>query len=268
LLSTHHNAQALLLETGFDNDEVDDVYLTGDLGRVVWVWQPCGDIELELGVVLNFPGAEFDTEAATILNERFTEHTIQGRVHTLTNILQQNGLTLGNCDLNLPYVVDILGISNDQVVAHLLNPLVGLVLRIYVQSPPQTFGNEHTVLCGEVVCGQSIRLPLPCNCFARKELRELQALAHLDALFFDPRQPHIIQQVAVVGGEGSTVGHEGCCDDAVAEQAAVLLLKQRKSHYPVCLLIGQGGDQFLTAVDLCLQLGQVILKLVHFRLVF
>ena len=163
-------------------------------------------------------------------------------------------------------MVNIFCISNNKVVAHLLNPLVGLVLRIYVQSPPQTFGNEHTVLRGEVVRGQSIRLPLPGNCFARKELRELQALAHLDALFFDPRQPHIIQQVAVVGGEGSTVGHEGCCDDAVAEQAAVLLLKQRKSHYPVCLLIGQGGDQFLTAVDLCLQLGKVILKLVHLRL--
>jgi hypothetical protein len=48
LLNTDNNAETLLLETRLNNNEVNNVNLSGDLGRVVRVRQSCGDVHLEL----------------------------------------------------------------------------------------------------------------------------------------------------------------------------------------------------------------------------
>jgi len=110
------------------------------------VGQSGGDVHLELLVVVNVVGSEFDGEAFADLDQGLAQDVVESGVEIHTYILKQDGLTLGDGVFDLLEEVSVFGISDDQIVAHLLDPLVSLILGINVQGPSETLFHEDTIL--------------------------------------------------------------------------------------------------------------------------
>jgi len=88
LLNSDDDAKALLFQAGLDNNEVDNVDLGRNLRCVVGVRQTSCDEKAELRVVVNFVCTKFDSEAATVLDQRLVKQIVKGWVKGLANVLK------------------------------------------------------------------------------------------------------------------------------------------------------------------------------------
>ena len=105
----------------------------------MWIGDSGGNVELEVLVIFNIGTTKLDNALLANLDDRLVEYIVKYRIHFLFNILEQDLFALNNTHFNLLYVVLVLEICNDQgITFHLLNPIVGLALRINVECPSET----------------------------------------------------------------------------------------------------------------------------------
>ncbi len=88
-LARHHYAQELVLEALGGDHEIEQGDLDRRLGQVVRIPQLGGDVESEIGRVLNDLIAEFDAQAAALLERLLQEQRLQQRVQLLADVLEQ-----------------------------------------------------------------------------------------------------------------------------------------------------------------------------------
>ena len=170
------------------------------------VGQSGSDVELELRVVLDVISAKLDIEPLALLHESLVQHVVKGRVELLPDILKDDRVTLRDGNLELLQVVGVFLISHDELIlAHLLDPFVGLVLRVDVQAPSQTLGHKDTVLSRKVVRWQAVALPLAGEGFSSQKFCEEVRPAERNFLFNHFLAPLLVQIIAVVAWERPSV---------------------------------------------------------------
>lgn len=93
----------------------------------------------------------------------FQEDGIQGWIELLSNVLEQHWLAELDGVFEGPEEVGI-GELDDVDAAtdlHLLDPFVGLALRVDAERPSSRLEDDNTVFEGEVVGRQAVDVPLP-----------------------------------------------------------------------------------------------------------
>ena len=86
-------------------------------------------------------------------------------------------------------------ISDLETRVHLLEPFVGLGLRVDIEGPTETLGNKDTILCGEVIGGKSVNLPLTSLSISREEVDEVVVPLVLHIALFDLWHPQRLQVI-------------------------------------------------------------------------
>ena len=114
------------------------------------VAHPRGDVQLEARVVDDLTVAELNGEIVAHFDRRFVKEIVESRVHNFAHILKQDSFATrhGLAKLfNEIFVVDVKHLKRMLTLAeHLLDPAVGLGLRVDAKSPSITLGDADTVL--------------------------------------------------------------------------------------------------------------------------
>mmetsp|Transcript_40364 Transcript_40364/g.119668 ORF Transcript_40364/g.119668 Transcript_40364/m.119668 type:complete len:1559 (+) Transcript_40364:130-4806(+) len=257
LLLAHDDAQELVREPVLHHDEVHDRRLRGDLRRVVRVRELRGDVEHEVLIVVEDVLADLDGQAAAaVVDDVLGEHRLERRVQLLPDVLQEDGGAELDGPLDRPH--DVLRVRVEDLDLpgglHLAHPLVALVLGVDQQREAAALRGEDAVLGAEEVRGQRLDVPLADLAGVGQEAGEGEVLGHGDLELDHRLVPLLVDEaVAVRGAEGAGVAHEGGGDDAVAEEALLLLVEAAERDLPADLLTGEAVHELVGALELRLE---------------
>lgn len=91
--------------------------------------------------------------------------------------------------------------------AHILDVLVGLVLRIDHQWPSPALINNDSIFNGVIVFGQSRHIPLLDGHWLSQEINQIGIRLEIDFEFLHPGHPYLHQPLTILAGEGPSIGN-------------------------------------------------------------
>mmetsp|Transcript_66224 Transcript_66224/g.110616 ORF Transcript_66224/g.110616 Transcript_66224/m.110616 type:complete len:433 (-) Transcript_66224:1802-3100(-) len=236
-LKPHDIDQKLVLQTFGRDSEVDDGGTDLELGHVVGVRQFGGDEELEVGVVVHVGVAQADQEPPTGLEDLLGQNGVQGGIQLLPHVLQQHRNAHPDAVLERPEDIGVVQFDDLQalVAIHVLDPLIGLALRIDHEAPPPSAALNGPILDGDVVQRQPLDTPLPDGHGLRQAVqREVYIHRHAHVLaLLHPVGEHVL---AVLGREGPEVRDGARSEQHVAHEVFLFGPEARHRRLPPDLL--------------------------------
>lgn len=158
----------------------------------------------------------------------------------------------------------IIDVDQEQALSvHLLDPAAGLSLRVDVEGPSLALCDAHTILARELIDGESLALPILNLSLVSKELGELVVLIVRQLQLGNLLHPHLAKCLAVVGRERPTETDKSGSQGRISDQVLDLLVVLEECVLPTLFLVSKASNEFVSTLDLGLQLGQVCLELVH-----
>mmetsp|Transcript_6479 Transcript_6479/g.8713 ORF Transcript_6479/g.8713 Transcript_6479/m.8713 type:complete len:233 (+) Transcript_6479:3267-3965(+) len=196
---------------------------------------------------------------------------VNGGVNGLMDVLNEQGLSIVDAvgDATEPVVAREGDDSQILILEHVLQPLVGLLLRVNAETPALSLRHQNTVLERDRVRRQLVHVPL----------RDLHGVAHdldqtelftsgdstVDALI----SPLGGELIAIGTGKATEVGDASAGEEDIADELVDLVLKQGASICPTDTFVLQQHDEFLGArhatlvsLDVRFERGFLILELV------
>mmetsp|Transcript_37394 Transcript_37394/g.96676 ORF Transcript_37394/g.96676 Transcript_37394/m.96676 type:complete len:530 (+) Transcript_37394:823-2412(+) len=136
-LLLNDDVEQLVLQADDGDHEVDQRHLHGHLWQVVWVAELRRQVELEVLAVLQRGLADLDHHRVALLERLLQQNGLYGRVRILHDVLDEHGCPEADAPLHAPHVIAVGELRHHQLLLllHLLDPLVGLHLRVDAKGP-------------------------------------------------------------------------------------------------------------------------------------
>eukprot|EP00964_Phaeocystis_antarctica_P055484 scaffold32640_cov63-Phaeocystis_antarctica.AAC.2 len=250
----HHDAEQLVLQPLGRDHEVEQRHLDGDLGHVVRVAQLGRHEELEVLVVLDGAVAQLDRHDASRLEDLLKQHGLEHRVELLAHVLEQRGLAELQRVLEHAREVAVGELERDQaeLAVAVLDPLVGLHLRVDHERPAARLRDHDAVVDGEHVVGQPVNVPradLDRVAERRGEREGGRARDLVVAAQLDPLGDHAVAEDL---RERAHVRDHARGDEHVAREVGEDAPQVGRGLAPARLLAAEATHELLRAVELLL----------------
>mmetsp|Transcript_42091 Transcript_42091/g.120820 ORF Transcript_42091/g.120820 Transcript_42091/m.120820 type:complete len:470 (-) Transcript_42091:6898-8307(-) len=259
------DVEELVLKANTCDHEIEDCDLDCNLRKVVRIAELRSEVKLESLGILKCLVAKLDHHTIPLLVRLLEQDRLNGWVRLLQDVLDEERGAIAEATLQVPEVVTVGELDNLALLwrLHLLDPLVGLPLRVDAQRPPASLVHDDAILDGERVVGKAPNRPVSDLHWLTEALHQREGRGARDALLLRNRRPTCHCPLAEVGRECSEVGDQAAGDDRVAGEADVVVAEIYGVLRPPGLLTPQGLDERLGACDLLLAqvhlVGQVVL---------
>mmetsp|Transcript_10027 Transcript_10027/g.17738 ORF Transcript_10027/g.17738 Transcript_10027/m.17738 type:complete len:446 (-) Transcript_10027:364-1701(-) len=251
VLALDHLAQQLVRQAVHRHREVDQVHLDAHLGQVVRVGVLGGHVQLEQGVVVHVVVPDADQLPVPLLEHGPLQHGLQRRLQLLPHVLQQQRLPVADAGLQLAQHVRVRhrGHLQGRALLQLLDPLVGLPLRVDHQRPARGARHQDGRVRGDRVGRQPAVLPLADLHGVAQRGGQLKARRPRDAELLGLGQPVGHQPAAVDAREGAVVADAGRGQEGVAQQLQRVARDVHQRLPPPHALVLQPPGEFLRALQ-------------------
>ena len=248
----HHDAEQLVFQTIGRDHEVEQRHFDLELRQVVRVAQLGGDVELEVGRVLDGRVAQPDALDAGLLEGLLDEQRLERRVELLEHVLAQYGLAELDRVLERAQVVVLRELDHEQprLGFELADPLVGLPLRVDHQRPAARHRRHNAVVDGEGVGGQALHVPSADAHGVAHDLLEVKLVRLGDALLVEAYLPLVERELAVGNRKRAEVRDHASRDQHVPQQVEVLGAEVSRDLAPAHLLAAESAHELLGALEL------------------
>ena len=253
------DAEELVLEALLRDGEVEQRHLDGRLGRVVRVGQLGRHVVLEVVVVRDGVVADLHDDVAALLERLLEQDGLERGVEVLEHVLHDDGLAEAHRVLERAQelLVGRLARLHARLGLHVLDPLVGLPLRVDAERPAEGRREDDAVLRREAVGGQAVDLPRAQLHRVGHHLDERRALGVRHVERDELRAPVLGERVAVLRDEGAEVGDVARREADVADQVALLDREALDGLLPADLLAAEAAEQPPRAVLLDGRVGDL-----------
>mmetsp|Transcript_51844 Transcript_51844/g.121546 ORF Transcript_51844/g.121546 Transcript_51844/m.121546 type:complete len:254 (+) Transcript_51844:2409-3170(+) len=231
----------------------------------MWIRQSRCHEELESLCVCDGLVTELDNVAGTILDLLLAEHWFQSGVEVDADVLQQDPLAELDAKLQRSQEILLAELAHIDpcfgVLAHVLDVLVGLSLRVDHQGPAPGTVDDDTVFDGELVVRQGADHPLLDLYWIPEHGRHA---ASFGVSHFQLRQllsPEFLAVASDLRGKGSSVGDHASSHDAITRQESQLCVEVLNILSPSCFLSAEATNQLVRSLQLHLAEIHVILEL-------
>jgi len=155
--------EELVFEAAGCDSEVDDGGFDANFGDVVGVCEFGGEVELEVCIVGHVLVAQSQQPLLALLHQLLAQNGLEGGVELFFDVLHEHDLAVA--DSVLEYLEEVgfaeFGDVHVAVLVHVLDPLVGLALRVDDERPPAAVEDENAIVGRERVSGKTVFLPIP-----------------------------------------------------------------------------------------------------------
>eukprot|EP00966_Prymnesium_polylepis_P175558 4062870-Prymnesium_polylepis.1 len=259
--------EQLVLEALLRDREVEQRHLDGRLGRVVRVGQLGRQVKLELGMVRDGVVADLHHDVAALLERLLEQHRLERRVEVLEHVLHEEGLAEAHRVLDRAEELLVGRLANLDALGrlHVLDPLVGLPLRVDEERPAECRREDDAVLGREAIGGQPVHLPRAQLDGVAHRLDQRRALRVRHVVLLHRFAPLGRALVAVARDERAEVRHVARRQADVAHQVALLHRQPRHRLGPPDLLATEPAQQPARAVILDGRLLDLVRELLLLR---
>lgn len=246
--------EELLLKSLDRHGEIDDGHLNTDLGSVMGVSHlGCHEQSEAIIVVLNRI-AQLNLLDTTVSDELlFEEEGVNGGIDRFLDVLDEHGLTIAYAAADLTEEVGGLEEAVDCVVLSLellLDPAVGLLLRINTETPSFSHGYHDTVLSGRLIGWKSVHLPSSNGNWVSHYCSQAESVSAWNVSFLSLNCPCVCKLLSVITSESSIVSNTCAREENVSDEIIYLDLDPLDSFFPPDSFVGKKDDQGLSTSKL------------------
>lgn len=246
--------EELLLKSGERHGKVDDGHLNTDLGSVVGVSHLGCHVQSVAVIVVLDRIAQLDLLDTTVSNELlFEEDRVNGGIDIFLNVLDEHGLTIAYAAADLTEEVGGLEEAVGRVVLSLellLDPAVGLLLRIDTETPSFGHGDHDTVLSGRLIGWKSVHLPSSNGNWVTHYCCQGKSVSAWNTSFLSLNCPLVCKLLSVFTSESSIVSNACTREENVSNEIIDLDLDPLYSFFPPDSFVGKKDDQSLSTSKL------------------
>ena len=216
--------------------------------------------ELEVLVVLDGAVAQLDRQDAARLEDLLEQHGLEHRVELLGHVLEQRGLAELQRVLEHARKVAVGELERDQaeLAVAVLDPLVGLHLRVDHERPAPRLRDHDAVVDGEHVVGQPVDVPRADLDGVAERVGERELVGARDLVITAQLDPLGDHAVAEDLRERAHVRNHPRGNEHVAREVSEGPPKVSRGLAPACLLAAEATHELLRAVELLLAVERLV----------
>eukprot|EP00968_Pinguiococcus_pyrenoidosus_P027389 scaffold7375_cov268-Pinguiococcus_pyrenoidosus.AAC.39 len=242
--------------------EVEQVDLDAELRRIVRVAEVGGDVQLEVGVVLDAVVAQADHGDAAGDHDLLKQQRLQDGIQRLRHVFDEHRVAELQGVLQGAHEAAGALLDHPQRIAllHIFDPAIRLPLRVDHERPARALLQHDSVVDAERVVGKLADDPLANLHSLPEDVLQAKVFRTGDAPLQKQLAPLRHGLAAITGHEGAEVGNNAGREHDVAGDVVVLLLQRQAQVGPARLLATQAVDELLGAPELHLAVRDLFLK--------
>lgn len=255
LLLDNDITEKLLFKTFECDSEVDQCDLDTDFWRVMGIGQLGCHEESEVIVVVLGCLTKLDLLDSTFTH-KFGVHQdwVKTGVDIFLHIFDQDGVTIVDCGRNFSQesVRSELKQTHVGLLVHILNPLVGLLLRVNTKTPSLGACRQDTIFCGGLISGKTIDAPATNSDSVTHNLDQTESLRARNLLFLADCVPTVRQPLPVSTSECTEVGNTSAGEEDITDELINVNIETLDSFLPSYSFFNKQDNKLLSTTHACL----------------
>mmetsp|Transcript_7031 Transcript_7031/g.14625 ORF Transcript_7031/g.14625 Transcript_7031/m.14625 type:complete len:318 (+) Transcript_7031:687-1640(+) len=247
------DSKELVLKSAEGNGEIEQTNLDADLGGVVRIRHLRSHEEPEAVVPRDGAVADLNHFRSALLELLLQQERLQTGIQSFPDVLQQNPTPEPNTVLESPQEVLVCELddvntvlTHREIVAHVLDELVGLALRVDEEGIPPSLALDDTVLDTVVVGRKAGKHPRPNLDWLGQSLLDVTIGAVGQVQSQEVFSPLVVEVLPEIRGERARICDRSGTDKTVSYQVIVRDFESCTTLGPTRPLASQAADELLS----------------------